>query len=144
MADHLRRGAQSWTSQENRLHARIAPVSFAPENPQFPSRYQDEEPCEKAHKVRKTLLTTITTDWRDLAACRDSEPSLFFPVGTTGPAIDQIEAAIAICSTCQAQEDCLQYALETNQESGVWGGYAEDDRRRLRKRWLAERRRRSL
>jgi WhiB family transcriptional regulator, redox-sensing transcriptional regulator len=89
------------------------------------------------------LTTTITTDWRDLASCRDSEPTLFFPVGTTGPAVDQIDAAIAICSTCLVQEDCLQYALETNQESGVWGGYAEDDRRRLRKRWLAERRRRS-
>jgi WhiB family redox-sensing transcriptional regulator len=91
------------------------------------------------------VLTNITTtDWRDLAACRDSEPSLFFPVGTTGPAVDQIEAAIAICATCAVQEDCLQYALETNQESGVWGGYAEDDRRRLRKRWLAERRRRAV
>jgi WhiB family redox-sensing transcriptional regulator len=90
------------------------------------------------------VLTTITTDWRDLASCRDSDASLFFPIGTTGPAVDQIEAAIAICSGCAVQEDCLQYALETNQESGVWGGYAEDDRRRLRKRWLAERRRRSL
>ena len=95
-------------------------------------------------KLGSVLLTTITTDWRDLAACRDSEPTLFFPVGTTGPAIDQIEAAIAICSICPVQEDCLQYALETNQESGVWGGYAEDDRRRLRKRWLAERRRRAV
>ena len=90
------------------------------------------------------MLSTITTDWRDVAACRDSDASLFFPVGTTGPAVKQIDAAIAICSTCSVAEDCLQYALETNQESGVWGGYAEDDRRRLRKRWLAERRRRSL
>jgi WhiB family redox-sensing transcriptional regulator len=88
--------------------------------------------------------TTITTDWRDLAACRDSEPSLFFPIGTTGAAVEQIEAAIAICMSCSVREDCLQYALETNQESGVWGGYAEDDRRRLRKRWLAERRRRAV
>jgi WhiB family transcriptional regulator, redox-sensing transcriptional regulator len=103
---------------------------------------------KKITKLRNILLTTttstITTDWRNLAECRDSEPSLFFPVGTTGPAIDQIEAAIAICSTCPVQESCLQYALETNQESGVWGGYAEDDRRRLRKRWLAERRRRAV
>jgi WhiB family redox-sensing transcriptional regulator len=89
------------------------------------------------------LTTQITPDWRDLASWRESEPNLFFPVGTTGPAVEQIDAAIAICSTCMVQEDCLQYALETNQESGVWGGYAEDDRRRLRKRWLADRRRRS-
>lgn len=98
----------------------------------------------KLSKESNFVLTTITTDWRDLASCRDSEPTLFFPVGTTGPAVGQIDAAIAICSTCIVQEDCLQYALETNQESGVWGGYAEEDRRRLRKRWLAERRRRAV
>ncbi len=91
-----------------------------------------------------TTITPVDTDWRDLAACRDSEPALFFPVGTTGPAVEQIAAAVEICMSCLVREDCLQYALETNQESGVWGGYPEDDRRRLRKRWLAERRRRSL
>ena len=37
-------------------------------------------------------MLTIT-DWRELAACRDSDPSLFFPIGTTGPAVDQIELA---------------------------------------------------
>jgi WhiB family redox-sensing transcriptional regulator len=90
-----------------------------------------------------TTTLPLTIEWRELAACRDSEPSLFFPIGSTGPAIDQIVAAKQICAICSVQEDCLQYALESNQESGVWGGYAEDERRRLRKRWLAERRRRA-
>ena len=63
--------------------------------------------------------------------------------GSTRPAVDQIEVARAICTQCSVREECLNYALETNQEAGVWGGYAEDDRRRLRKRWLAERRRRA-
>ena len=84
------------------------------------------------------------TEWRELSACRDSDPNLFFPTGSTGPAGDQIELATAICAQCSVQEECLQYALETNQEAGVWGGYAEDDRRRLRKRWLAERRRQRM
>ena len=81
------------------------------------------------------------TNWRELSACRDSDPNLFFPIGTTGAAIGQIDKATAICSACSVREECLNYALETNQEAGVWGGYAEDDRRRLRKRWRAERRR---
>ena len=89
-------------------------------------------------------MITITTDWRQLAACLDSDPTMFFPIGSTGPAVEQIATATAICATCLVKEDCLQYALETNQESGVWGGYSEDDRRRLRKRWLAKRRRRHL
>lgn len=87
-------------------------------------------------------MLTIT-DWRELAMCRDSEPNLFFPIGSTGPALDQIEDAKVICTECSVREECLNYALETNQEAGVWGGYAEDERRRLRKRWLAERRRRA-
>lgn len=87
--------------------------------------------------------TVIVAEWRELALCRDSDANLFFPVGSTGPAIDQIESAKAVCGQCSVQESCLQYALQTNQEAGVWGGYAEDERRRLRKRWLAERRRRA-
>ncbi|HEX2153130.1 MAG TPA: WhiB family transcriptional regulator [Acidimicrobiia bacterium] len=88
------------------------------------------------------LLIPTSPHWQDVAACRDSEPSLFFPVGTTGRAVEQIAEAVAICGTCPVQEACLQYAFESNQESGVWGGYAEEDRRRLRRKWLAQRRRR--
>ncbi len=90
------------------------------------------------------MITTTATDWRELAACLDSDPTLFFPIGSTGPAVEQITMATSICTDCPVTEDCLQYALETNQESGVWGGYSEEDRRRLRKRWLAKRRRRYL
>ena len=80
-------------------------------------------------------------DWRTKAACRDTDPDLFFPVGTTGPALEQIEAAKAVCLTCDAQAPCLEFALATNQESGVWGGTSEEERRKLRKSWLASRRR---
>ncbi len=33
------------------------------------------------------------------------------------------------------------YALETNQEAGIWGGTSEDERRKMRRAWLARRRR---
>ena len=81
--------------------------------------------------------------WRERAACRDMDPDLFFPVGTTGPALDQIEAAKAICRVCPVRELCLEYALSTNQEAGVWGATSEEERRKLRKRWLARRRKAS-
>jgi WhiB family redox-sensing transcriptional regulator len=33
--------------------------------------------------------------------------------------------------------DCLDYALETNQDSGIWGGTSEDERRALRRQYAA-------
>jgi WhiB family redox-sensing transcriptional regulator len=74
-----------------------------------------------------------------LAACRDTCPDLFFPVGSTGLAVEQIEAAKAVCEECPVKAPCLQFALETNQDSGIWGGTSEDERRRLRRTWLRER-----
>ena len=80
-------------------------------------------------------------DWRDGASCRDTDPDLFFPVGTTGAAVDQIAAAKAVCDVCPAKEPCLQFAIENNQDSGVWGGTSEEERRQLRKQYVARQRR---
>ncbi len=85
-------------------------------------------------------LTLATHEWRAVSACRDTDPDLFFPVGTTGPAIEQIENAKAVCRTCEAQAPCLEYALATNQDSGIWGGTSEEERRKLRKHYTRHRR----
>ena len=65
-------------------------------------------------------------DWRAKAACRDKDPELFFPVGNTGAAYQQIEEAKAVCRTCKVIDACLKCALDTNQDYGVWGGLSED------------------
>jgi WhiB family redox-sensing transcriptional regulator len=80
-------------------------------------------------------------DWRRQASCRDSNPDLFFPIGTTGLALDQIDAAKTVCEACPVTEQCLEFALATNQEAGVWGATTEEERRKLRKTWLADQRR---
>ncbi|MEY5145006.1 MAG: hypothetical protein RL745_373 [Actinomycetota bacterium] len=73
-------------------------------------------------------------DWRHASACRDADPELFFPIGTTGPALVQIEQAKAICRTCPVIDECLQWALDAGEEAGVWGGTSEDERRLLKRR----------
>jgi WhiB family redox-sensing transcriptional regulator len=75
----------------------------------------------------------LDESWREHALCRDTAPDLFFPVGTTGPAIEHIEAAKAVCATCQVQASCLEFALETNQQCGIWGGASEEERRIIRR-----------
>lgn len=77
-------------------------------------------------------------DWRQRAACRGEDPELFFPVGTTGPALDQVELAKAICRSCPVIAECLAAALAGGEDAGIWGGLTEDERRRVR--WSRARR----
>ena len=75
--------------------------------------------------------------WRKQALCRDTDPDLFFPVGTTGQALVQIDRAKQVCNQCPVKADCLEFALETNQDSGIWGGTSEEERRKLRREYVA-------
>ena len=69
--------------------------------------------------------------WLLKAACRNEDPELFFPIGTTGPALQQIEAAKQVCRRCEATDACLEWALRTGQDAGVWGGLSDTERRTL-------------
>jgi WhiB family redox-sensing transcriptional regulator len=86
------------------------------------------------------LATELVADWRARAACAGYPNTLFFPTSDSADEAS-IEKAKAVCGVCPVSEDCLQYALETNQRSGIWGGTSEKERKSLRRKWLAERRR---
>jgi WhiB family redox-sensing transcriptional regulator len=83
------------------------------------------------------VLASADYTWRKAAICRDTDPDLFFPVGTTGYALVQIDRAKQVCGECPVNPDCLQYALDTNQDSGIWGGTSEEERRSIRRRQTA-------
>lgn len=71
------------------------------------------------------------TDWRHHAACRDMDPELFFPLGTSDANLLQIQAAKQICRTCPVRQPCLRWALDSG-DAGIWGGTTDDERRSLR------------
>jgi WhiB family redox-sensing transcriptional regulator len=72
--------------------------------------------------------------WRDHAACLDEDPELFFSIGNTSPAALQIEKAKAVCHRCEVAVTCLRWAMDSHQDSGVWGGMSKDERRALKRR----------
>ncbi|HYO20091.1 MAG TPA: WhiB family transcriptional regulator [Dermatophilaceae bacterium] len=78
--------------------------------------------------------------WHDRAACLSVDPELFFPIGSTGPAILQVEEAKAVCRGCEVIETCLSWAIESGQDDGVWGGLSADERRAVKRRTARARR----
>jgi len=50
--------------------------------------------------------------WLNKARCLNADPELFFPVGNTGPALEQIEQAKTICRQCDVSAQCLEYAIK--------------------------------
>ena len=64
-------------------------------------------------------------DWTDKAACQRYPIEMFYPEpgpGTGGP-------AKLICGRCSVRSECLDFAIRTNQEHGIWGGMNTRERR---------------
>lgn len=66
-------------------------------------------------------------EWRDNALCQQVDPDLFFPEKS-----EQGNEAKAVCALCPSVADCLEFALQTGQTAGIWGGKGERERRKIR------------
>ncbi|GAA2228507.1 MULTISPECIES: WhiB family transcriptional regulator [Kitasatospora] len=87
-------------------------------------------------------------EWQYRAACRDADFRLFFhPPGERGPAHDDRDAAAKrVCAHCAVRTACLEYALDSREAHGVWGGLTVEERRaalRTRQRTQGPERRRA-
>lgn len=67
--------------------------------------------------------------WQVEALCAQTDPELFFP--SEGKSA---KAPKRICGACAVRAVCLQYALDRNEEFGVWGGLSARERRALIRR----------
>ncbi len=97
------------------------------------------QPCEIFHKVRKYVqmlnIDFEKEDWMLEGGCVYSDTELFFPVGSSMKAMKQANEAKAICMECPVVTECLEYAIRTNQDSGIWGGTTEDERKSIRRQY---------
>ena len=60
----------------------------------------------------------------------ESYPELFFPEDIPEPEVRHQATVIAkaMCSSCPVKITCFEYALETDQRHGIWGGTSPDER----------------
>ncbi len=78
--------------------------------------------------------------WWSRAACLTADPDLFFPISSSGTALE-LSRAKAICARCKVAQSCLNYALAAGPVHGIWGGTSEEERRTLMRRGSAGARR---
>lgn len=83
----------------------------------------------------ETVPASIAS-WEERAICRRADLALFFgPDGEHEPErLARESQASAICASCPARTECLEFALAKPAPHGVWGGLGEDERAAVRRR----------
>jgi WhiB family redox-sensing transcriptional regulator len=76
-------------------------------------------------------MIEYAADWRAAGACRTADPDLFFPVAVGGAANPQVNRALQICGGCPVKQQCLDFAMRTREQAGIWGGTTPEDRLRV-------------
>jgi WhiB family redox-sensing transcriptional regulator len=76
----------------------------------------------------------MSDSWRDQASCLDVDPEFFFPEGKSPAAVEQAEAARAICWACPVLGQCRKLELtptpsgRLRNEFGVFAAMTADER----------------
>jgi WhiB family redox-sensing transcriptional regulator len=82
-------------------------------------------------------------DWQEQAACREYDNILFFGEDFGESELERQARegeAKSVCQRCPVAEPCLEFAIETNQKYGIWGGLTDKERASLKRRRARARR----
>ena len=64
--------------------------------------------------------------WQLQANCDETNTELFF-----SELKSKVEKAKALCGSCAVASECLQFAIDTKIEFGIFGGVTADERKAL-------------
>jgi WhiB family redox-sensing transcriptional regulator len=87
-------------------------------------------------------LTHELPDWMARGSCREYSQEMFYgSEDREGKArhhpnltVDEVARARRVCNTCPVQMECLDFAIRTREEFGIWGGSTAGQR----KRWIKQ------
>lgn len=71
-----------------------------------------------------------TLNWTTGGLCAQVDPDLFYPQSVKRER--RVRAAKQLCRQCPVTADCLEYALRTGEEHGIWGGTTAGERFHMR------------
>jgi WhiB family redox-sensing transcriptional regulator len=77
----------------------------------------------------------MNNEWRLEAYCKGKDTNLFYPeIGTKGAA-EQTKTMKSFCALCKVSAECLQTAIEYDEQFGIWGGLTPKERSRVRREY---------
>lgn len=71
--------------------------------------------------------------WQSDAACLIADSEAFFPERG-----GSVREAKKVCETCPVRAQCLEYALENDEQFGVWGGLSVYERRKIKTKRIGQ------
>lgn len=78
-------------------------------------------------------MIEYATNWRAASACLTADPDLFFPIAAGYALNKQVSRALLICDGCPVRRQCLDFAMQTGEKDGIWGGTTPEERTRARR-----------
>jgi WhiB family redox-sensing transcriptional regulator len=71
----------------------------------------------------------LPVSWQEHASCRNTESNLFFP-----PSYNRSALAVPrrYCQVCPVADACLEYAITSGTDEGIWGGATPTQRTRAK------------
>ncbi|MGR3875709.1 WhiB family transcriptional regulator (plasmid) [Streptomyces graminifolii] len=98
------------------------------------SRWSPQEGAGQRARLPLLQEAVQPEDWHHRSACRGIDSDLFFPIGEGTQAQLQTKEARSYCRRCPVKTECLQSALDNDDQVGIWGGLTEKQRRALKRR----------
>ena len=78
-------------------------------------------------------MIEYASNWRAASACLNADPDLFFPVAVGNAVSKQVSRALRLCQECTVRQHCLDFAMQTGEKDGIWGGTTPEERVRARR-----------
>ena len=86
---------------------------------------------EKSVKLPAPMIKNY--EWQQRGNCVGVDTNVFFPESSLRgiKKIAAYEEAKKYCRSCEVVSECLQFALDTKEPYGVYGGLSEEERNRV-------------
>jgi hypothetical protein len=84
----------------------------------------EQSPTHEGDEPPASILGLVIGPWTEKAACAGCPPEWWNRKNTF---------ALEICASCPVKQKCLDHALETPEQHGIWGGMTAEERKRHRR-----------